>query len=415
MTKAEQGSLAPRKVALGHHAPGSTDTTADTGELPVANPTALADLATTTASSKEGDRTIPPHPLADIFPLLDDDGLRALAHDIGTHGLREDIVVYQGKILDGRCRYRACEIAGVMPSVTQYAGDNPLAFVVSHNLHRRHLNESQRAMVAARLADLQRGANQYSAGLPLGRAAKLMNVSERSAARAREVLVHGDRELVAVVESGNLTVAAAAALSRNQASASSDGTDVRLDSPTTSTNERSTPAEEPSPSTSTMVDAASVQAGFPSLATPPLGEDTCRPTFELPKPGVTFLVGGLKAAVLEVAVKIGATVAAGGQWPNYRYAESGEVVWLSSQSTAEAILRRQFEAAATTFLPLVRILEARLDCFGLSIRNLSDDLRRLDQRDCRGGTGQGCRPRSFLGIFPVRRHWTNNPQFRACD
>jgi len=55
-------------------------------------------------------------------------------------------------------------------------------------------------MAAARLADLQRGANQHSEGLPLGAASKLMNVSVRSAARAREVLLHGDSEVVAAVE-----------------------------------------------------------------------------------------------------------------------------------------------------------------------------------------------------------------------
>ena len=168
-----------------------------------------ADPVTTTASSKEADKTIPPHPLADIFPPLDEDGLRALAEDIRTNGLREDIVLYQGKILDGRCRYRACEIAGVVPGVTQYAGDNPLAFVVSHNLHRRHLNESQRAMVAARLADLHRGANQHSAGLPIGSAAKIFSVSERSIARAKEVLRDGGPELLEDVTSGRITVSAA--------------------------------------------------------------------------------------------------------------------------------------------------------------------------------------------------------------
>ena len=181
-------------ATVGNTAGESTNATATTtGEAPVENTTAHADPVTTTASSKEADKTIPPHPLADIFPPLDEDGLRALAEDIRTNGLREDIVLYQGKILDGRCRYRACGIAEVVPRVTQYAGDNPLAFVVSHNLHRRHLNGSQRAMVAARLADLQRGANQHSEGLPIGSAAKIFSVSERSIARRRGRTQRRDR------------------------------------------------------------------------------------------------------------------------------------------------------------------------------------------------------------------------------
>ncbi len=125
-----------------------------------------------------------------------------------------------------------------------------------------------------------------------------------------------------------------------------------------------------------MVEAAGAEVGFPSFTTPPLGVATREPIFELPKAGVTFLVGGLTAAVLEVAVKISATVSAGAEWPNYRNAEMGDVVWLSSRSRAEEILHRQFEAA-TAFLPGVRFLEAELDNFGLSIRNLSDDLLRL--------------------------------------
>ena len=64
----------------------------------------------------------------------------------------------------------------------------------------------------------QRGANQYSAGLPIGAASELMNVSARSTARARELLAHADSKLVAAVESGELTVTAAAArLLRNRA------------------------------------------------------------------------------------------------------------------------------------------------------------------------------------------------------
>ena len=53
-------------------------------------------------------------------------------------------------------------------------GSIRLGLVVSRNLYRRHLNESQRAMVAARLADLQRGANQHSEGLSIGRASDII-------------------------------------------------------------------------------------------------------------------------------------------------------------------------------------------------------------------------------------------------
>jgi ParB-like chromosome segregation protein Spo0J len=95
------------------------------------------------------------HPLADIFPLIEGDEFGSLVTDIKRHGIREPIWLYQGQIIDGRNRYRAAQIAGVDCPIREYMGDDPVAFVVSLNLKRRHLNESQRAMVAAKLATLK--------------------------------------------------------------------------------------------------------------------------------------------------------------------------------------------------------------------------------------------------------------------
>src|SRR5262245_22511968 len=132
------------------------------------------------------------HPLADIFPLLDGQDFAELVADIREHGLHEAIVLYEDKILDGRNRYRACLEAGVEPIFTVYSGDDPVAYVVSLNLRRRHLNESQRAMVAAKLATLKDGQRaDLVEGLPIGRASELLNVGERSVARAREVQEYG--------------------------------------------------------------------------------------------------------------------------------------------------------------------------------------------------------------------------------
>jgi hypothetical protein len=92
---------------------------------------------------------LPYHPLANIFPLLDCGELAAQADDIRINGLREPIVLFEGAILDGRNRYRACAEAGIDARLETYDGNDPLAYVVSLNLKRRHLDESQRAMVAA--------------------------------------------------------------------------------------------------------------------------------------------------------------------------------------------------------------------------------------------------------------------------
>ena len=153
------------------------------------------------------------HPFANLFPMVTREHLEELAQDIKDRGLLDPIVLYEGQILDGRCRFLGCQSASVEPEFQDYVGDDPLGFVVSRNLHRRHLTESQRAIVAARLAALKRGANQHSQGLPIGRAAALLNIGERSVARGREVLRGGVPELVTAVEAGEIAVTAAAAIS----------------------------------------------------------------------------------------------------------------------------------------------------------------------------------------------------------
>ena len=86
------------------------------------------------------------HPLADLFPLMEGREFEELVADIKANGLIEDIVLFDGMILDGRNRYRACMAAGVPP--TTYNADkwiaDPAAFVISANIRRRHLNREQR-------------------------------------------------------------------------------------------------------------------------------------------------------------------------------------------------------------------------------------------------------------------------------
>lgn len=158
------------------------------------------------------------HPFAEIFPLLPDTEIRELADDIVTYGQRVPIVLLDGLVLDGRNRLAACRFAEVEPVFEEYAGDDPLGFVLSHNLHRRHLTESQRAMVAAKLANMPRGGDRksdaydHSANLRNDQTAEMLNVSTRSVETAKRVLRDGAEELQAAVEQRRLTVNTAVAL-----------------------------------------------------------------------------------------------------------------------------------------------------------------------------------------------------------
>jgi len=89
------------------------------------------------------------HETATIFPMMDEGEYQALKSDIAEHGLRESIWTWEGKIIDGRNRWKVCQELGIEPRTRPWSGDGSLvAFIVSMNLHRRHLMASQRAMVA---------------------------------------------------------------------------------------------------------------------------------------------------------------------------------------------------------------------------------------------------------------------------
>jgi len=87
------------------------------------------------------------HDAANVFPMMGDSKLAELTADIKANGLQETIWLYEDKILDGRNRYCACIAAGIAPTYRTYLGNDPLGFVLSLNLHRRHLSSSQLAVI----------------------------------------------------------------------------------------------------------------------------------------------------------------------------------------------------------------------------------------------------------------------------
>jgi transposase len=155
------------------------------------------------------------HPIANIFPLMEGEEFDQLVEDIRAKGLRERIVLHEGKILDGRNRYRAC-LATLwdkrmgMDAFVAFDGDDPLAYVISANLHRRHLTTQQRAAIAAELATMKSGTrtdlasnDARSTGMSDAQAAKVMGVSEPSVERAK-TRMRTDSEAHAKAKAGTL-------------------------------------------------------------------------------------------------------------------------------------------------------------------------------------------------------------------
>ncbi|TNF22472.1 MAG: hypothetical protein EP329_28490, partial [Deltaproteobacteria bacterium] len=92
----------------------------------------------------------PVHPACAMLPMMPDAAIAELAADIRKNGQQQPVWLHEGQILDGRNRLRACALAGVTPDVREWEGDDPVRWVLSLNFHRRHLSESQKAVVGAR-------------------------------------------------------------------------------------------------------------------------------------------------------------------------------------------------------------------------------------------------------------------------
>ena len=156
------------------------------------------------------------HPYAEIFPLMEGSPFDELVADIKVYGLREKIWTYEGKILDGRNRFLACQKAKIKPEYRTFkgTGQGALAFVISANIHRRQLTDTQRAMAAARIATLRQGgdSNAPRGALTQTQAAEHMQVSRRSVQRARKVIESGSKQLQHAVESGDVPLTMAAAV-----------------------------------------------------------------------------------------------------------------------------------------------------------------------------------------------------------
>lgn len=100
------------------------------------------------------------HEAAKLFPMLPEDKLNELAEDIRVKGLLQPLITYKGQLLDGRNRWEACTRIGKMPETQEYNGDDPIGYVVSANIQRRHLTTSERAILGKQLVGLYEEENK---------------------------------------------------------------------------------------------------------------------------------------------------------------------------------------------------------------------------------------------------------------
>ena len=154
------------------------------------------------------------HPLSSAFPSMSESDQATLTADIDKNGQLDAITLFAGMVLDGWHRYQACLALGRDPLTCLLAADiDPVVFVMSHNMHRRHLNESQRsiAVVACRSWAPVGKPNQSETGhvSSLAEMAKEADVSTKTIQRAKTAY---DGGLGDKVKNKELTVNKAAEL-----------------------------------------------------------------------------------------------------------------------------------------------------------------------------------------------------------
>lgn len=107
----------------------------------------------------------PIHPIALTMPEMSASEYSEFKKDVRENGQRIAAVLLPDdaddgklKVLDGRHRQSAAIETGHTPTFRMYDhetdGQDPIAFVVSHNLRRRNLSPSQAAMAAAKLLQI---------------------------------------------------------------------------------------------------------------------------------------------------------------------------------------------------------------------------------------------------------------------
>lgn len=142
------------------------------------------------------------HPLANVFPMMDDAQLRKLTSDIAFDGLKEPILLFENKILEGRSRYIATQKAKVEPVFTVYEGDDPYAAYLPKKIAERSLKKTQRAIIGSKVLALAREGN-FSGLMPSRtHLAALLGVHHDGISEATTVMESGTEEEILAAMAG---------------------------------------------------------------------------------------------------------------------------------------------------------------------------------------------------------------------
>lgn len=159
------------------------------------------------------------HPLSAAFPSMSEADFLALRDDIEDNGQRDPIVVFEGMVLDGWHRYRSCAELGIPPVLVDFDGSDPVPFVISRNLHRRHLSASQRAaavVACGNWAPANRPKNKQTPGVHLSTNAELAKVANVHPTTIKDAKAAHKAGLSEAVKEGAITVKEAAKVARGK-------------------------------------------------------------------------------------------------------------------------------------------------------------------------------------------------------
>jgi hypothetical protein len=163
----------------------------------------------------------PDHPYVAMFPLMTGQPFDNLVEDIRKYGQKVPCERYKGKTLDGRNRIRACVILKIKPIIVEWRPADKkrdvetqiLEFIVSINLHRRQLSESQRALIAAEYYEKIKGRagghRPVAHGLSVDKAADLFQINKSYVYRGAAILAESPKATIRDIQAGEKSISVA--------------------------------------------------------------------------------------------------------------------------------------------------------------------------------------------------------------